>query len=195
MADDLFEQPDDATPLRPEEAAALRVPVVDRRQLNEIEAANVASGRAWALRSRKDCLTADYLCELHKRMFGDVWRWAGNYRTFDVNIGNTPFVQVPVEVRQVLDDARYWMDNGTYAPAELAVRLHHRLVLVHPFVNGNGRCTRLLADVVVKRLKAAPLSWGSVSLAETGEARAAYVAALRDADNHDLDPLVRFAQA
>ncbi|MGE3708408.1 MAG: mobile mystery protein B [Hyphomicrobiaceae bacterium] len=195
MADDLFEQPDDATPLRPEEAAALRVPVVDRRQLNEIEAANVASGRAWALRSRKDCLTADYLCELHKRMFGDVWRWAGNYRTFDVNIGNTPFVQVPVEVRQVLDDARYWMDNGTYAPAELAVRLHHRLVLVHPFVNGNGRCTRLLADVVVKRLKAAPLSWGSVSLAETGEARAAYVAALGDADNHDLDPLVRFAQA
>lgn len=195
MADDLFEQPDDATPLRPEEAAALRVPVVDRRQLNEIEAANVESGRAWALRSRKDCLTADYLCELHKRMFGDVWRWAGNYRTFDVNIGNTPFVQVPVEVRQVLDDARYWMDNGTYAPAELAVRLHHRLVLIHPFVNGNGRCTRLLADVVVKRLKAAPLSWGSVSLAETGEARAAYVAALRDADNHDLDPLVRFAQA
>lgn len=195
MADDLFEQPDDATPLRPEEAAALRVPVVDRRQLNEIEAANVESGRAWALRSRKDCLTADYLCELHKRMFGDVWRWAGNYRTFDVNIGNTPFVQVPVEVRRVLDDARYWMDNGTYAPAELAVRLHHRLVLIHPFVNGNGRCTRLLADVVVKRLKAAPLSWGSVSLAETGEARAAYVAALRDADNHDLDPLVRFAQA
>ena len=195
MADDLFEQPDNATPLRPEEAAALRTPVVDRRQLNEIEAANVESGRGWALRSRKDCLTADYLCELHKRMFGDVWRWAGNYRTFDVNIGNTPFVQVPVEVRQVLDDARYWMDNGTYAPAELAVRLHHRLVLVHPFVNGNGRCTRLLADVVVKRLKAAPLSWGSVSLAETGEARAAYVAALRDADNHDLDPLVRFAQA
>ena len=195
MADDLFEQPDNATPLRPEEAAALRVPVVDRRQLNEIEAANVESGRAWALRSRKDCLTDDYLCELHRRMFGNVWKWAGNYRTFDVNIGNTPFVQVPADVRQALDDARYWMDHGTYAPAELAVRLHHRLVLIHPFVNGNGRCTRLLADVVVKRLKAAPLSWGSASLVETGEARAAYVAALREADNHDLDPLVAFAQA
>lgn len=195
MADELIEQPDDATPLRPEEAAALRAPVVDRRQLNEIEAANVEAGRAWALRSRKDCLTDDYLCELHKRMFGDVWRWAGDYRTFDVNIGNTPFVQVAVGVRQALDDARYWVDHKTYPPAELAVRLHHRLVLIHPFVNGNGRCTRLMADVVIKRLKAPPVTWGSASLIETGEARAAYVAALREADDHNIDPLVDFAQS
>lgn len=195
MADDLFEQPDDATPLRPEEAAALRAPVVDRRQLNEIEAENVGAGRAWALRSRKDCLTDDYLCELHKRMFGDVWRWAGDYRTFDVNIGSTASVQVPVVVRQTLDDARYWVDHDTYPPTEIAVRLHHKLVLIHPFVNGNGRCTRLLADVVIKRLKAEPLTWGSASLVETGEARAAYVAALREADNHHIEPLLAFAQS
>lgn len=195
MADDLFEQPDDATPLRPEEAAALRLPVVDRRQLNEIEAANVEAGRAWALRSRKDCLTDAYLCELHKRMFGQVWRWAGQYRNFDVNIGNTSFVQVPVAVRQTLDDARYWWDHKTYEPAKLAVCLHHRLVLIHPFVNGNGRCTRLLADVVVKRLGDNALTWGSASLVETGEARAAYVAALREADGHNIDPLVVFAQS
>jgi Fic-DOC domain mobile mystery protein B len=195
-ADDLFEQPDDATPLRPEEAAALRVPVVDRRQLNEIEAANVEAGRVWALRSRRDCMTDAYLCELHRRMFGDVWRWAGAYRSFDdINIGDTPAVQVPVSVRQALDDARYWMEHKTYGPAELAVRLHHRLVLVHPFVNGNGRCTRLLADVVVHRLKAKPLTWGSSSLVEVGAARKAYVAALYDADNHNLDPLVAFAQS
>jgi Fic-DOC domain mobile mystery protein B len=195
MTDDLFEQPDDATPLRPEEAAALRTPVVDRRQLNEIEAANVAAGRRWAMRSRKDCLADDYLCELHKRMFGDVWRWAGDYRTFDVNIGNTPFVQVPMAVREALGDAQYWVEHDTYAPAELAVRVHHRLVLIHPFVNGNGRCTRLLADVVIKRLKADLLSWGSASLVETGKARAAYVAALREADGHNLEPLLVFAQS
>lgn len=121
MADDLFEQPDDATPLRPEEAAALRAPVVDRRQLNEIEAAKVGAGRALAMRSRKDCLTDNYICELHKKMFGDVWRWAGDYRTFDVNIGNTQFVQVPVEVRQALGDARYWMDQWNERVAELTV--------------------------------------------------------------------------
>jgi Fic-DOC domain mobile mystery protein B len=195
MADDLFEQPDDASPLRPEEAAALRAPVVDRRHLNEIEAGNVEAGRAWAMRSRKDCLADDYPCDLHRRMFGDVWRWAGDYRTFDVNIGNTPFVQVPMDVRQALGDARYWMEHKTYGPAELAVRLHHRLVLIHPFVNGNGRCTRLLADVIMKRLQAEPLSWGSASLVETGEARAAYVAALREADGHNIDPLLAFAQS
>lgn len=195
MADDLFEQPDDATPLRPEEAAALRVPVVDRRHLNEIEAANVEAGRAWAMRSRKVCLGDAFLTELHKRMFGDVWRWAGDYRNFDVNIGNTPFVQVPMDVRQVLGDARYWVEHKTYPPVELAVRLHHRLVLIHPFVNGNGRCTRLMADVVIKRLKAEALSWGSASLGETGMARAAYVAALREADGHNINPLLVFAQS
>lgn len=193
MADNLFEQPDNATPLRPEEAEALRVPVVDRRQLNEIEATNVAEGRAWALRSRKDHLTDDYLTELHKRMFGTVWTWAGLYRTHDVNIGNTPHYEVPVRVRAILADARYWAEHQTYGPHELAIRLHHQLVLVHPFVNGNGRATRMIADVVVKRLKAQPLTWGSASLVDTGAARAAYVAALKRADDHDLEPLIAFA--
>ena len=143
LADNFLKQPADATPLRPEEADALRVPVIDRRQLNEIEADNVAAGRVWALRSRKDCLTDEFLSELHKRMFGRMWKWAGAYRTFDVNIGNTPHYGVPADVRAALGDARTWFDNKTYDPHELGVRVHHRLVLIHPFVNGNGRCTRL----------------------------------------------------
>ncbi len=195
MADDLFQQPHDATPLRPEEADALRVPVVDRKQLNEIEATNVAEGRAWALRSRKDHLTDDYVRELHEHMFGNVWKWAGAYRTHDVEIGNTPHLEVPARVRAVFDDARYWVEHATYPPDELAVRLHHRLVLIHPFVNGNGRCTRLMADIVVLRMKAEPLTWGSTSLVETGAARAAYVAALQKADAHDIEPLIVFAKS
>lgn len=195
MPDDLFEQPDDATPLRPEEVEALRVSVVDRKQLNEIEATNVAAGRTWALRSRKDHLKDAYLTELHKRMFGTVWKWAGAYRTHDVNIGNTAHYEVPVRVRAVFDDARYWAEHQTYEPHELAIRLHHQLVLIHPFVNGNGRCTRLIADVVVKRMKAEPLTWGSASLVETSAARAAYVAALKRADDHDIGPLVEFARS
>ena len=101
-----------------------------------------------------------------------------------------------MDVRQVLGDARYWVEHKTYPPVELAVRLHHRLVLNSTlFVNGNGRCTRLMADVVIKRLKADALSWGSASLGETGMARAAYVAALREADGHNIDPLLVFAQS
>jgi fido (protein-threonine AMPylation protein) len=98
------------------------------------------------------------------------------------NIGNTRAHEIAVGVRAALDDARYWVDNATYPAPEIAVRLHHRLLLIHPFVNGNGRSTRLLADVIVKRLKAYPLTWGSTSLVETGEARQAYAAALRAAD-------------
>jgi Fic-DOC domain mobile mystery protein B len=194
MVDALFDQPDNATPVRPEEAQWLRVPVVDRQQLNEIEAANVAEGRAWAIRSRKDCFTADYLLELHQRMFANVWNWAGDYRQHEVNIGNTAPHEIPVRVREVLDDARYWVEHQSYGPHELAVRLHHRLVLIHPFANGNGRCTRLVADVVIRRLGAEPLTWGSGSLVETGEARAAYMAALTAADGHDYGPLVGFAR-
>lgn len=195
MADELFEQPDHATPLRPEEIEALRVAVVDRKQLNEVEATNVAAGRSWALRSRKDHLTDDFLCEMHKRMFGDVWKWAGQYRSHDVNIGNTPHYEVAVRVREALGDARYWVENKTYEPHEIAIRLHHRLVLIHPFVNGNGRSTRLIADVVVVRLKADKLTWGSVSLVDAGAARTAYIEALKKADDHDIDPLVAFAEA
>jgi len=193
MADNLFDQPDNATPLRPEEVHALRVPVVDRRQLNEIEALNVAEGRAWALRSRKDHLTDSYLIELHKRMFGTVWTWAGAYRTHEVNIGTTPAHEVAVRVRAAFNDARYWTEHETYRAHELAIRLHHQLVLVHPFVNGNGRCTRTIADVVVKRMKAAPLTWSSTSLVDTGAARAAYIAALKQADDHDFEALIAFA--
>jgi Fic-DOC domain mobile mystery protein B len=195
VADDLFEQPSNATPLRAEEADALRVAVVDRQQLNEIEATNVAAGRDWALRSRKKHLNEDFLQELHKRMFGKVWKWAGDYRTFDVNIGNTLHYEVAVRVRECFDDARYWVEHRTYGSHELAIRLHHKLVLIHPFVNGNGRCTRLMADIVVHRLTAKELTWGAGSLVNTGEARAAYVAALQRADNHEIEPLVAFALA
>ncbi|OYW55469.1 MAG: hypothetical protein B7Z29_07925 [Hyphomicrobium sp. 12-62-95] len=141
------------------------------------------------------CFQPDFLTELHTRMFGEVWTWAGQYRLHDVNIGNTEPHQIEVAVHQVFDDARAWIEYKSFELAEIAIRLHHRLVLIHPFVNGNGRSTRLMADVAAKRLGLRPFTWGADSLAETGEARAAYVAALQAADNHDLGPLLAFAQS
>jgi Fic-DOC domain mobile mystery protein B len=195
MTDNLFEQPPNATPLGHDELANLRVPIVNRAQLNTLEANNVALGHRWAQRSRKACFQPDFLTELHTRMFGEVWTWAGQYRLHDVNIGNTEPHQIEVAVHQVFDDARAWIEYKSFELAEIAIRLHHRLVLIHPFVNGNGRSTRLMADVAAKRLGLNPFSWGADSLAETGEARAAYVAALQAADNHDLGPLLVFAQS
>lgn len=193
---DLFDEPDEATPLEPEERKGLlQTWITYRGELNEAEQSNIAAGAAWARRRRrKDILTDTFIKQLHRRMFGDVWAWAGDYRRTERNIGIDP-VDIPVELRMVLDDARYWVENETYPPDEIAVRLHCRLVAVHPFPNGNGRTTRLMADLLAVQLGRSPLTWGRVSLADASETRARYIAALRAADNHDIGPLLEFARS
>ena len=193
---DLFDEPDDATPLEPEERdGLLQTWITYRGELNEAEQANIAAGAAWAYRQRRrDILTDAFIKQLHSKMFGDVWAWAGDYRGTERNLGVDP-VRIPVELRMVLDDARYWVENKTYPPDELAVRLHHRLVAIHPFPNGNGRTTRLMADLLAVRLGRDPFTWGSVSLTDVSETRTRYIAALRAADHHDIKPLIEFARS
>ena len=193
---DLFDEPDDATPLEPDERdGLLQTWITYRSELNEAEQTNIAAGAAWARRQRrKDILTDTFIKQLHGRMFGDVWAWAGDYRLTERTIGVDP-IHIPVEVRTALDDARYWIQNKTYPPDEIAVRIHHRLVAVHPFPNGNGRATRHLADLLADRLGRDPFTWGSVSLTDVSETRARYITALRTADNHEIGPLLEFARS
>ncbi|MPZ35136.1 MAG: mobile mystery protein B [Rhodospirillales bacterium] len=196
---DLFQEPEDATSLGAEEREQLLQSwITHRRDLNLAEEENIINGAAWARgrRSRRsaDILTADFALMLHKKMFGDVWRWAGAYRTTARNIGIDAY-RIPVEVAALFDDVRYWVENKTYPPDDVAVRLHHRLVAIHPFPNGNGRHSRLMADLLVERLGGSPFSWGSGSLAGTGELRRRYVDTLRAADNHDVGPLLAFARS
>lgn len=196
---DLVHEAEDATPLEPDEQdGLLQSWITHRRDLNAAEQENIVRGMVWA-RGRLDrrpaaMLTVDFAQQLHKRMFGDVWRWAGSYRRTARNIGiEAP--RIPAELPMVFDDARYWVDARTYPPDEIAVRLHHRLVAVHPFPNGNGRHARLMADLLIERLNGTPFSWGSGGLGNTGALRRAYIAALRSADSHDLAPLVAFARS
>ncbi len=193
---DLFDEPDNATPLEPEERdGLLQTWITYRSELNEAEQANIAAGAAWAYRQRRwDILTDAFINQLHAKMFGDVWAWAGDYRPTERNIGIDP-ARIPVELRMALDDVGYWIENKTYPPDEIAVRLHHRLVAVHPFPNGNGRTARLMADLLVERLGQEPFTWGSVSLTDVSETRTRYIAALKAADNHDIGPLLEFARS
>ena len=166
-----------------------------RSELNEAEQTNIAAGNAWAYRQRrKDILDDTFIKQLHGRMFGDVWAWAGDYRLTERNLGIDP-VRIPVDLRMVLNDARYWIENETYPPDEIAVRFHHRLVAIHPFPNGNGRTTRLMADLLAVRLGRDPFTWGSVSLTDISETRTRYIAALKSADNHDIRTLLEFARS
>src|SRR3546814_16158834 len=115
-------------------------------------------------------LSEDFVRTLHKRMFGEVWAWAGSYRRTARNIGVDAY-RIPAEVAQLLDDVRYWVEHHTYDPDEAAVRLHHRLVSIHPFPNGNGRPARMLADLLIQQLGRPPVQWGGTDLADIGEKR------------------------
>lgn len=193
---DLFDEPGDATPLEPEEREGLLQSwITFRGELNEAEQANITAGTAWAHRQRRqDVLNEPFIKRLHEKMLGEVWAWAGSFRLTERNIGVDP-IQIPVELRKVLDDAHYWIENDTFPPDEITVRLHHRLVVVHPFPNGNGRMARLMVDLLAVRLGREPFTWGRIGLTDASDTRRAYISALRAADKHDIDPLLAFARS
>lgn len=196
MSDPLFspEHPNE-TLLDPDERRQLLLPhIATRAQLNEAEQENIADATAWAFARRRDVLKESFLLSLHKRMLGQVWRWAGTIRNSDRNIGMA-FHQIRPQLRLLIEDAGYWLENGTFPPDEIAVRFHHRLVLIHPFPNGNGRHGRLAADLLAVRLGQARFTWGRVNLVEPEETRRRYIAALRAADAHDIHPLLDFARS
>lgn len=191
--------PPGATPLTAEDLAGL-IPtdVATRADLDRAEHENIVEGRLWARERRwttgglLDPLTVR---ELHQRMFGDVWRWAGVWRRREVNIGVAPD-RIPVELQNTLDDVRAWVEFSTFPAEEIAVRAHHRLVVVHPFANGNGRHARLFADLLVGTLGRRPFSWSGDRLQASGADRDGYLAALRamDRDPDDVRPLLEFAR-
>jgi Fic-DOC domain mobile mystery protein B len=195
---DLFQEPDDATPLDPAlRGDLIQTWITTRADLNEAEEENIVSGAAWARRRRGGTdalLNEDFSKSLHKQMFGEVWKWAGGYRRNELNIGIAPHL-VAAEMPVMFDNARFWVANNTYPPDEIAVRLHHRLTQIHGFPNGNGRHARMMADLLIEKLSCEPFTWGSGSIHDTGTLRTTYINALRAADNHDFGPLIAFARA
>ena len=195
MTDPLDEQDNASTPLTEEEREQL-IPsyITLRSELNEAEQANILEAEEWAFIRKRNVLDEKFLKNLHKRMFGHVWRWAGKFRQTERNIGVDAY-RIPTELRQLIDDCRYWNENGTYAPDEIATRFHHRLVLIHPFPNGNGRHARLATDLMLTIFGRPRFTWGRVNLVDASKTRKAYVTALRAADKHDIGPLLEFVRS
>ena len=195
---DLFQEPDDATPLDPAlRGDLIQTWITTRADLNEAEEENIASGAAWARRRRGGTdalLNENFSKSLHKQMFGDVWKWARTYRQTELNIGIAPHL-IAAEMPVMFDNVRFWVANKTYSADEIAVRLHHRLTQIHGFPNGNGRHARMMADLLIEKLGGEPFTWGSGSIHDTGTLRTTYINALRAADNHDFGPLLAFARA
>lgn len=190
--------PDGATPLDPDEMEGLRFTHIQTRgQLDQLEQITVQAGMKWLKKQKKaDPITEGFVCDLHKKLFGDVWSWAGSFRKTGKNIG-CDAIYIDVELKKLLDDARYWVDNNTYPPKELAARFHHRLVAIHPFPNGNGRHSRIMADAVLTiAMNDEPIDWaGGHDLQSMSDHRKTYIAALRAADQGDYAPLLEFVGA
>ena len=190
---DIFEADDNSTPLTAEEKNGLKLKWITlRSELNEAEARNIAQAQFWlASNKKKDVCSDTFLRKLHKKMFCDVWVWAGEYRITERNIGVVPY-QIPMKLMQLFDDLNFWIDNKTYSNHEIAVRLHHKLVQIHPFPNGNGRVSRLMADLVLRKLEGKTLYWGDTNLVDVSEVRRKYIDALRKADAGDYTDLLNF---
>lgn len=190
----IFETDDNSTPLTEEEKQQLKAKwITTRTELNELETKGIADAEIWLLKNKKDILNETFIKNLHKKMFGDIWKWAGTFRTTERNIGVAPY-EIQPKLKILLDDVRFWIDNRTFSPKEIAIRFHHRLVQIHPFPNGNGRISRLMADLLMKQFGLPVLDWGSGNLTEISELRKKYISALQDADNGDYSSLLNFIE-
>ena len=190
---------DGQTPLSEEELNGLKIlSISTREELDEFEQFNIEKAIQWTFGKKiqaKDLLSEKFIKDLHKRMFGEIWKWAGSFRTSEKNLGIKSYL-IPVQLKQLLDDVMYWYENQIYSPDEVAVRFKHQLVSIHCFPNGNGRHSRLMADLIMEKLYKEPfLTWGGSSLVKSNEKRKEYINAIKLADHQDLSQLIMFAKS
>jgi Fic-DOC domain mobile mystery protein B len=194
----LFDSGDGKTSLSSEEQSDLIPNLATREELNEWERQNIVEASGWAFDARNagrhDPLTEPYVRELHRRMFDQTWKWAGRYRISEKNIG-IPFYHISESLAALLGNARYWLENETFGPDEIAIRFHHRLAFIHPFANGNGRHARLIADVLAQRQGRPVFTWGGADIMRAGDFRQSYIDALRAADKNDIALLLKFGRS
>ena len=192
---------DGQTPLDEDEKEGLLIPSLSTRaELDEMEQRNIEEAMRWIMERQRSFKAAEILSEgfitkLHARMFGNVWKWAGAFRKTNKNLGVDKYM-ISTELRILLDDCRFWIEKQTFTDDEIAVRFKHRLVSIHCFANGNGRHSRLIADVIIEKIFGRELfTWGSRHLVKQGEDRKAYLSSLHQADKGDYAALVQFARS
>jgi Fic-DOC domain mobile mystery protein B len=186
------------TPLNEEEKEGLLLKsITTNGELNELEQLNIEKAIEWiiGLKLKKErILTEAFIKTLHKKMLGKVWRWAGEFRKSEKNIG-AKWINIPVNLRTLLDDTHFWIENKTFPADEIAIRFKHRLVSIHCFPNGNGRHSRLMADILIESVfKETIFSWNQSNMIKANETRAEYIKSIREADKGNIDSLIRFAR-
>ena len=193
-----FVYEDVQTPLSEEEKEGLLIKTITTHgELDEYEQLNIEKAIQWLMRQKlkkETILTEKFIKALHKRMLGEVWDWAGEFRRSEKNIG-VSWIRIGMDLKVLLDDTLYWMHKNTYTPDEIAIRFKHRLVNIHCFPNGNGRHSRIMADNIIEYIFEAPIfSWNHSNMVKADETRKSYINAIREADKGNIEPLMIFAR-
>jgi Fic-DOC domain mobile mystery protein B len=186
------------TPLDEDEKEGLLIKTISTRgELDEFEQINIQQAVEWTIKhkfGKEEILSEEFLLLVHKRMFDEVWKWAGSKRKSNKNIGVDKY-QISVEIKNLIDDCRYWIENNIYNPDEIAIRFSHRMVRIHVFPNGNGRHSRLIADIMISNLFNRPVfTWGRSDLSKKGGIRKKYLEEIYSADKGLMQPLLDFSR-
>ncbi|WP_282162093.1 mobile mystery protein B [Ulvibacterium marinum] len=186
------------TPIDEEEKEGLKIKsITTHGELDEFEQLNIEKAVEWTIHANlkpEKILTEKFIKDLHKRMYGDVWKWAGEFRTSEKNIG-IKWTQIGVELKKLLDNTTYWIENDTFSPEEIAIRFKYQIVSIHCFPNGNGRHSRMVADIMMESIFGkAVFTWHRSNMIKADKIRKAYIDALRKADKGNIKPLIEFAK-
>lgn len=187
---------DGSTPLDPDQIRGIKFShLVNMGELDEVEDLNIQKGLEWLNRQKgDDYLSMEFLCKLHEKLFGDVWKWAGTFRKVEVNLSKIKYYDVGPQLKMFFEDAKLWIEGGRMSWDEISAEMHHRLIAIHPFPNGNGRTTRIYTEYVQKRNKQAVTSWKASLNHDPKERRRVYIKSLQQADKGDFRPLIEFMQ-
>ena len=193
--EDIFAQ----TPLDENEREGLKSFSVNTRwELDQLEQLNIEKAIEWTIHCRfsaDQILTKEFVKKLHHKMMGDVWEWAGTFRRSNKNLG-VDWTMIEIELRKLLDDTSFWIRNKTYGPDEITIRFKHRLVKIHCFPNGNGRHSRLMADILVEKVFNKEIfTWNRSRLTNPEEIRKEYFQAIMKADQGNIKPMLLFARS
>ena len=186
------------SPLDEDEKEGLLIKTISTRgELDEFEQANIQQAVEWTFKNKftKDkILTEEFVLLVHKKMFSEVWEWSGTMRKSNKNIGVDKF-QISIELKNLTDDCKYWIEKNIYIPDEIVIRFSHRLVKIHVFPNGNGRHSRLIADIMISNIFSRPVfTWGKADLSKKSSVRSEYLKAIYSADKGDIQPLIKFSR-
>lgn len=189
---------DGQTPLDEDEKDGLLINSISTRgELDEFEQQNIESAIQWILTRKfknEQIFTEAFIQDLHKRMYGKVWSWVGKYRRTNKNIG-VDKLQIPIDLKALLDDAMYWITNEVFPPDEVAIRFKHKLVSIHCFPNGNGRHSRLMADIIIEKIYNQPVfTWGGANSSNENDIRDKYLRAIKAADKGEFSLLLEFVR-